>query len=233
MAISVSGPFSWTSGVFGASGSTLIVFANGTMSLSGSTKTFNGGTLVNGGAGAWTAGQIICNNALFSNAPAGTFDLQASGSSFALNSGTPLFANAGLLRKTGSGTNTVTMPCANTGSVQVNGGVLVLTLEDSTGSFTPVAGTTLSVNGTAALSPAASISGGGNFEFTSGGLTNHGTMNVGGTNSFLFGTARFDGTVRTPRGVIGHGGDANGPGRRELTGPRRRGGPRRTGMSRS
>lgn len=196
MPITISGPFSWTGGIVGAAGSSLSVFANGGMTLSGATKSFNGGTLVNNSAGSWTGGQIVCNNAgVFSNAPSGTFDLQTNGSSFAFNSGASVFVNAGLLRKTGIGTNTVTMAFANFGSVQVNSGVLVLTLSDGTGSFAVAAGTTLSVNGTATLAPAASVSGAGNFELTTGALTNHGTMNVAGTNSFLNGVARLDGSV--------------------------------------
>src|SRR5205823_3761268 len=101
MAMTVSGPFSWTGGSFGSVASSQIVFANGGMTLSGGTKSFNGGTLVNGGAGAWTAGQVVFSNpgVLFSNASSGTFDLQGGGSSLAFNSGTPLFANAGLLLK--------------------------------------------------------------------------------------------------------------------------------------
>jgi hypothetical protein len=206
MAMTVSGPFSWTGGLFGSAASTLIVFANGGITLSGATKSFNGGTLVNGGAGAWTAGQVVFNAGLFSNAPAGTLDLQGGGSSLALNSGIPRFGNAGLLRKMGGGTNTVTVPCANFGSVQVNSGVLALTLTDGTGSFAPAAGTTLTVNGIATLSSAASISGAGNFELTSGAITNHGTMNVGGTNSFFNGTARFDGTVVVTNTALAIGG---------------------------
>src|SRR6267142_1096846 len=58
-----------------------------------------GGTLVNGGPGAWTGGQITFNGAVFSNAPGATFDLQTDGSAFVANSGTPLLANGGTLRK--------------------------------------------------------------------------------------------------------------------------------------
>ena len=215
MTMTVSGPFSWTGGNFGVAGSSQSVIANGGVTLSGSFKNFFGGTLVNGGSGTWTAGQISYNGGLFSNAPAGTLDLQAGGSSFIFNLGTPLFANAGLLLKSGGGTNVFTLPCANFGSVQVNSGGLALTLKDGTGSFTAAAGTTFSVNGTATLSPSASVSGPGNFDFTNGSITNHGTMNVGGTNNFIGGTARFDGPVfvtNTPLAISGGTAIFNGSG---------------------
>ena len=198
MAMTVSGPFSWTGGNFGAAGSSFSATANGGVSISGgNTKTLQGGTLSNGGAGAWTNGSITCNgNAVFNNMLGATFDLQSDGSAFILNSGTPVFFNSGTLRKmAGTGTSTISTPCANSGSVQVNSGVLALSLTDGSGSFTPATGTVLTVNGTATLSGAASISGPGNFEVTSGLLTNHGTLNIGGTNSFSGGNARFDGTV--------------------------------------
>jgi hypothetical protein len=196
MAMTVSGPFSWTGGNFGVAGSTLFVVANGGISLSANGKNFVGGTLVNAGPGSWSGGLITCNGGVFSNAPSATFDLQANGTSFGLNSGTPLFANAGILRKVGgTGTASITIGFANSGSVQVNTGVLSLTLTDGSGSFTPAAGTTLMLTGAATLTGSASISGPGNFEVVSGFLTNHGTLNIGGTNTFSGGNSRFDGTV--------------------------------------
>ena len=65
--------------------------------------------------GFWTGAQVGLNNtAILSNAPSGTFDLQADGTSFALNSGTPLLANSGTFRKTsGTGVTTITTPFNN------------------------------------------------------------------------------------------------------------------------
>jgi hypothetical protein len=121
-------------------------------------------------------------------------DLQAAGSAIVLSSGSPLLANSGIIRKSvATGAATVSVPCANFGSVQINTGSFTLTVTDGTGSFTPATGTSLILNGTATLSAAASISGAGNFEIASGSITNHGGLNVGGTNTFSSGTARFDG----------------------------------------
>ena len=50
------------------------------------------------------------------------------------------------------------------------------------------------VNGTATLTPGASVSGAGNFAVTSGTITNNGTFNVGGTNTFSGGTAVLAGS---------------------------------------
>ena len=87
------------------------------------------------------------------------------------------------------------MPCANSGSVQINSGTLALTITDGTGTTHPAAGASLILNGTATISAGGSIAGPGNFEITGGSITNHGILNIGGTNTFFSGgTARLDGT---------------------------------------
>ena len=199
MPVTVAGPFNWTGGILGSAGSSLVVTANGGLTISGGVgKSCYGGALVNNGAGSWSGGSVTCfPTTLFSNTPSGAFDLTADGTAFSVQSGSPAFINAGTLRKSaGTGTTTVSVPCANTGSVQVNSGTLTLTPDDSTGSFTAAAGTTLalSLSPTAAtLAPAASITGAGNFTVTAGyfgyAITNYGTINVGGTNTFSGGTA--------------------------------------------
>jgi hypothetical protein len=194
MPVAVSGPFNWSGGTLGSAGSTTMVTANGGLTISGGGK-YLYATLVNNGAGTCSAGPIWCySTALLSNTPVGTLDLPADGSPFQIGSGNPLFANAGVLRKTaGTGSTTFYLLCANTGSVQVNSGTLILTLTDGTGSFSVAGGATLSVNGTATLGSGASITGAGNFTMTTGLLTNNGTLNVSGTNTFTGGTAVFAG----------------------------------------
>ncbi len=217
LAMTVSGPTIWSRGTFGGAGSTLSLFANGGLTLNGSTKTISGGTFVNGGAGAWLGGQLNCDGGVFSNAPSATLDLQADGTSFVFSSGSPLFVNAGTFRKTaGTGTNVVTLVCANSGAVEVDSGTLILTVTDGSGSFTPAAGTKLILNGNATFSPAASISGPGNFEMTFGSITNHGTLNITGTSTFSGGIVRMDGTClinNTPLvvsgGIISFNGSGN------------------------
>ena len=193
-AVTVSGPFVWSGGTLGSVGSATVVTANGGLTMSGTAK-FLYATLVNNGAGTWNAWAIYCyGTALFSNTPAATLDLTADDSFLIVANGSPSFANAGTLRKTaGTGTTTVSLPCANTGSVQANSGKLTLTLANSTGAFAVADGATLSVNGTAMLASSSAITGAGNFTVTAGSLTNNGTLNVSGTNTFTDGTAVFAG----------------------------------------
>jgi hypothetical protein len=202
--LTLAGPFNWSGGYLGSSGSVLVVTAIGGMTLSGATKYFDGGTLINNGAGSWSVGQVACyNSPVFSNAPGATFDLTADGTAFTIYSGSPLLANAGTLRKTaGTGATTISVPCANSGSVQANSGTLALTLTDGSGSFTTASGATLSVSGTATLSSSSTISGAGNFTMTSGAITNNGTFNVGGTNTFTTGTAVFGGNTTIANGPL-------------------------------
>lgn len=192
-----AGPFNWAGGTLGSAASNLLVTANGGLTLSGASKSLYA-TLINGGAGTWSAGAVNCyGSALFSNAPNATLNFTADGSAFSLSSGSPLLvnANAGTFNKTaGTGTTTVNVPCHNGGSVQVNSGTLVWKLADSSGSFSVAAGNTLSVSGTATLAPAAIIAGAGNFTATGGAITNNGTFNVNGTNTFTGGSVVLAGS---------------------------------------
>jgi hypothetical protein len=215
-ALTLNGPFNWSGGTLGSAGSATVVTAKGGLTISGGGK-YLYATLVNNGAGTCSAGPIWCySTALLSNTPAGTLDLTTDGSPFQIGSGNPLFANAGALRKTaGTGSTTFYLLCANTGSVQVNSGTLILTLTDGTGSFSVAGGATLSVNGTATLGSGASITGAGNFTMTTGLLTNNGTFNVSGTNTFTGGTAVFaGGCTLTNNTLVVNGGTVafNGPG---------------------
>jgi hypothetical protein len=205
MTVTVPGLMSWTGGLIGSSGSSLVVAANGGLAITGIvSKSFSGGTLVNNGPAIWTGATVACNNsAVFSNAPSGFFDLQADGTAFIINAGNPLVVNSGILRKSaGSGTTTVGVRCSNAGSVQVNSGNLALTLGDSTGAFSVAAGTTLSVNGTAVLSPTASIDGPGNFTLSSATITNNGSFHIDGVNTFTSGTIALNGSCFITNGPI-------------------------------
>jgi hypothetical protein len=206
MTVSVQGLMSWTGGTIGANGESLVVAANGGLSISTAfTKSFNGGTLANNGPGTWSGAQVTCNgNGVLSNAPSGTLDLQSDGVAFAANTGNPLLVNSGTLRKSaGTGATTITARCNNAGLVQVNSGTLVLTLADSTGTFGVAGGTTLSVNGTAMLSPSASIDGAGNFIVTVGStITNNGAFHIDGTNTFTGGTIALNGGCFITNGPI-------------------------------
>ena len=121
-AVNVSGPMVWSGGTITGNNT---ISANGGLTITGSTE-YLYVTLVNGGAGSWSSSQVNCyGTAMFSNAPTATFDFTTDGSAFSSVSGSPALANAGTLRKTaGAGTTTVSVPCNNSGSVQVNSGIL-------------------------------------------------------------------------------------------------------------
>ena len=128
--------------------------------------------------------------------PAATLDFTAYGNAFTVANGSPLFANAGTLRKTArlGNDHRIPSPCAHAGSVQANSGMLTLTLADSTGDFTVARRRDVKRQVASPLSrPVASITGAGNFTVTAGSLTNYGAFNIGGTNTFSVGTAVFAG----------------------------------------
>ena len=116
--LTMAGPFNWSGGTIGNAGSGLVLAANGGLTLSGANKNLTGGTLVNGGAATWTSGQITSSSgSIFSNAPAGTFDLQADGNAIVATGVGGLVFNAGVLRKKPRGTSTISVPCGNSGTV--------------------------------------------------------------------------------------------------------------------
>jgi hypothetical protein len=198
--LALGGTFNWTAGHFGSAGSALTVAAAGGVTLSGGSKFFDGGTLVNGGVGGYLGGQTWCyNTALLSNAPGATFDLPAEGSGLDAWGGgsAAVLANAGTLRKVaGTGTCTLGLPLYNSGVVQVLNGTLALAAGgSSSGQFVTSAGTTLALGGSHTLQAGSTVNGPGAVwvngtavnvqgSFTVGSLTHSGgtlTFASGGT----------------------------------------------------
>jgi len=181
-AVSVSGPMVWSGGTL--SGNNPISANGGLAVIAGSGYKNLYTTLVNRGPGSWSGIYITCyGTALFSNAPAATFDFTADGSAFLLSSGSPALANAGTLRKTaGTGITTVGVPCTNSGSIQVNRGTLSFSaggVTTSTGSFAVVSSATLDLNwGTQTFDPGSSVMGAGTFSVSGATLNESSTHNV-------------------------------------------------------
>jgi hypothetical protein len=218
--LALDGPFNWTGGTNGAPGSSLTVIANGGMNLSGGAKYLRGGTLINGGVGSWTAGTITLRDgaAIFSNAPSGELNLQASGTAFSRASGSGTLCNGGMLRiNPGTGTNTIQAPFNNSGSLEVQNGTFALTGGGTNCSqFTCAAGATLNFgSGTHWLQNGSSLTGPGGVlasgtvnvdgAFTATTVTNAGTLTFRSgatacvTNLYLKGgTLTGDGTVVVP-----------------------------------
>ena len=184
MTVTVTGPSTWTGGTIGNAGSSLALVANGGLSVSGFNKNLTGGTLVNGGVGVWTAGTINCSpGSVFSNAPAGTFDLQADGNAIAVAGGGGQLVNAGMLRKTaGSGTSTISVPCGNSGTVLANIGTLSFS-----GNYIQTGGQTVLNGGAFSFGQTAQIRDGtfsGNGTVT-GSVSNNALMRPGGSPGLL------------------------------------------------
>jgi hypothetical protein len=188
MPVTVSGPFNWTGGTIGGAGSSLVVTANGGITLAGNGKNFNGGTLVNGGTAGWSAGTVSCSStALFSNAPAATLDLLADGLVF--SGGTLSLANAGTLRKTaGTGSSTINVSCSNSGTVQVNTGTMSFGVY-----FTQNGGQTVLNGGNLVFAQTAQLRGGmlsGSGAVT-GSVSNNATLSPGASPGLLSITGNY------------------------------------------
>ena len=84
------------------------------------------GSLVNAGALSQTAGMSLGTGATVTNTATGTYTLTGSGGGLTGDSSNS-FANAGVLRRTGTGTMTVGVPLSNTGTVEATAGTLGLT----------------------------------------------------------------------------------------------------------
>ena len=182
-AITVVGVFNWTFGNFGGVGNnSLTLTANGGIVLSGGDKYFNGGTLINAGAGSWSGGFVYCyNNPLFTNAPGGSLDLQSDGDPFR-QYGSGVLANAGTLRKSaGAGTTTIELPCYNSGLIQAQSGLLNLTGgATNSGQFEcDSAGTLGFGGGTYWLQNGSSVTGAGVVSLSAGTLNIQGPVAVG------------------------------------------------------
>src|SRR5712671_2930376 len=184
------GPLNWTAGTIGSAASNLVVVANGGLNISDTgAKNLNGGMLINDGAASWTGSSIAFNNTgILSNAPSAIFDLQADGTTFGFNGGTPLVVNSGTFRKTsGTGMSTVSIPFNNLGLVDIQSGALSL---NGGGTNAPQftcssssAGLRFS-GGTYFLLESSSISGPGSFSVLSGTVNLQGSVGIGSsTNS--------------------------------------------------
>jgi len=175
--VSVSGASIWSGGSLGGIDqyhpTSLTVTANGSLVMNGTYKYLFGGTLINSGAGSWSANNVYCyNNALLTNAPTGTLDLQADGTAFWLQSGSPSLANAGTLRKSaGTGTSTISLPCNNSGVVQAAIGTL-----SCTGRYIQTAGQTSFAGGNLGF-------GASPMELRGGRLTGQGSISGSVSNS--------------------------------------------------
>jgi hypothetical protein len=163
----VTDAFAWTGGGLSTTG---VVEALGPMEISGSAfRAITGGTLRTSGTVTWTdaASMRLDGNSRIENQ--GIWDVQGSGTITQQGAG-GMFSNGATLRKTGSGTATVSIPFTSSGSVEAVGG----TLSFST-MFRQLAGTTTLSGGT--------LAGTVPIELQAGTLRGTGTVNASISNS--------------------------------------------------
>ena len=172
----VNGPFSWSGGTMSGAGTTTV---NGTLSLSGVTavrinRTLNTTATTNwtsaSGLGVQTGTGSIINNS-------GTWNAQTDGAAI-VNSfgGTSTFNNSGTFKKSAvTGTTTVSIPFANTGTVDVQSGTVSLSGGGSNTNALTISGAAATLQlaaGTFDLNAGTAISGPGIFLLNSSGTVN-------------------------------------------------------------
>ncbi len=196
-AVYAEATFIWSGG--NISGQGLVAAGSGvTISNGSGNLNLTGRILANALDGVWTGnpgGSItISGGGVLSNYANSTLDAEFDGS-LANSTGANLFANSGLFRKTGrTGSTTIGVPIANTGTMEVQTGTLSLTGGGtSTGTF--------NVSSNAALNI-----GGGSADFTTNSVIN---IPEGGILTVTGGTPTFEGTIEADGAAFFIGGTAN------------------------
>jgi hypothetical protein len=202
--LTVSGALVWTGGTMSGSGATVV---QGTITLSGGTKTLDGRTVTVAATatGTLTGGAsnvIMVANSVFNNQ--GSMEAVSDGGATTQGFfGAGSFNNSGQFTKAAgnTGSTAFTARLNNLGMVQVLSGTLRLAgnlTSSSSGATVVGVGAELRIeSGTHQLTPAASISGGGNLMMVlPGGSLNHmGSYALSGATSVSAGTAIFTGTT--------------------------------------
>ncbi|MFQ5593656.1 MAG: beta strand repeat-containing protein [Anaerolineae bacterium] len=204
--LTVNGTFDWTGGSSTISGAgaltvngsiTINAWPNPAVTLDGRTL-----TLSNTGTGAWTGeGMTFKNGAVFDNQ--GAFDIQDT-TSIGDIGGTNRFDNAGTVTKSaGSGTSRIDVAFNNTGTVNVNSGILGLNGGGTHGStFNVAAGKILQFAGGTHSLDGVTFGGAGTAEITGG------TVNLANTVSFAGNLTRSGGTFNAGASTVTFNGGA-------------------------
>ncbi len=165
--LNITDSLSFISGVQSGSGTTsLSSSANGVISGGQLSR-----ALINEGYLIWQGGNVqFSSGAVFTNN--GTFDAQSESSSFGFGGGGSIINNGNILRTTGVGTASLSVPLTNNGTVNVKSGVLRAQRDVSgNGSFIIDAGNSFVLTGVSNTLGGNSISGGGIFELNNNTLT--------------------------------------------------------------
>lgn len=219
-AVTATGTFTWTEGNMTGPGRTV---ALGGIAVSGLQKILDGRALDNGGTGTVSGFLTLASGGTLNNLPGGLLNLNnASFSPF----GRPpeVINNAGTLRKSGGGTQSIPLVLNNSGTVEVQAGTLELgSVGLSSGAFLVAAGGTLAfAGGRHILGPSSTIRGAGTvmiggLGFSSPLFSLAGTYQVDGTTAVTAGVAEFSNGAST-RALTLSGGTLQGPGDLTVTG---------------
>jgi fibronectin-binding autotransporter adhesin len=218
----------WTGGNFGNNTTAGTVNFNGGLAITVNGQEIDKHTVNLGGTSSIGNGTIqMKNSGVLANS--GTFNVNNSGSLiFNYAAGTiPTVSNSGTINKDGAGTAQVLVNFNNTGTVNVNEGIMNANVGASTGTFDIDAGAEFRTIGTYAMNAGVQVKGAGIFNVSSGatsfsGASSGSTGNLGiagGTMTFNSGanfstTGGFTGTS----GVLNGGGTATFNGASTWTG---------------
>ncbi len=201
--ISVTGVFTWGSGIQRGPGRTAVL-VGGRLSIGAGASADSSRTIDNFGDATWTAaGSWNLSNATFTNQAGGT--LTIAGTSHTLGGGPYVFTNLGTITQTATG-QTAFNGCqiSNGGQVVVQAGQFQLNGGTNTGSFVVAAGARLRTAGCPVIfAPASSLTGAGSFETVSDTAVVSGTFSVaavlvnGGTLQLDSAGANTASTVQT------------------------------------
>jgi hypothetical protein len=125
----IQGTLTWSSGWLGGA-AVMTVATNGTLRLLGPTDKGLAGTVNNQGQVIWSdGGQIAMGGGTLNNLPGGLFEIQNDMAVYYYSGGPGLVHNAGWMRKSaGSGVTTFGVAFSNTGTVEVQTGIVRLTV---------------------------------------------------------------------------------------------------------
>ena len=208
--VTVNGAMNWSGGTMNGSGRTII---RPGVTLTLATFTGYGGisqqtrTLENGGTVIWGGGTWNMNDAVITNDPGASFQLQGP-ITFNYQGGSPRFDNAGYLYAASNGPTSFYVAFDNFGAVDLMNDTLTMGSGGlQAGTVGVPAGTTLALGGSFTGNP--SITGAGTFEVVGGTSTLGGTVNVSGSNVFNRGSIDFIGAYTCTNNVMAFtGGEA-------------------------
>ncbi|MEA2163027.1 MAG: large repetitive protein [Thermoanaerobaculia bacterium] len=210
--LTVNGSTTYSAGTLTGPG-TLVIPATRTMSITGGGfKILDSRTINNSGTITFlaTANTYAQGTAVINNLSGGIYDIQ-SDFPFAYNGGSPQFNNSGTInRNTTTGTSLFGLALANSGTVNVQAGLLSFDRGGSAsgGTFSVASGSTLRFGGSLsfALDSSSSISGAGTVETAGAAVTHSGTYNIGGGTTASNGSLALTGPVSSLGPVIVSGG---------------------------